>query len=405
MNKTLLVLQHEFRNTLKRRAFILLTLAFPLLGLLGIGIYQIVTSTEQPPAETIEIGYVDDVGTFNYYTEQYLVDLLPYENTDQATEALLDGDIEEYFVIPSDYIESGVISRFTLETEIEPPGNTVASIRDFLQSNLLEGQVSQDIGDRVKSPLALSSTVLDSETGQPSDQAGGISAFILTYVFALLLLMAIFTSSGYVLQGLGEEKENRIMEILLSSVSARQLITGKVLGLGAAGLTQMVIWLLSARLLVELLPQGISDVIGSLEIAPDFIILSLIYFILGYLLFAILMAGIGSIGATARESQQLSVMVIMPAIIPIYAIGFIVANPEHIVSQILTYFPFTAPTTVIMRLGIGEIPVWQLAISMAILLVTIYFSLILVAKIFRTFLLMYGKTPKMGEIVKMLRQA
>ncbi len=405
MDKTMLVMQHEFKNTLKRRAFILLTLAFPLLGLLGIGIYQIVTSAEQPPAETVEIGYVDNVGIFNGYTGQNLVELIPFENADQVTEALLDGDIEEYIVIPADYVESGAISRFTLKTEIEPPGNTVAAIRDFLQSNLLEGKVNTEVGDRVKNPLALFSTVLDSETGQPSEEVSGISAFILTYVFALLLLMAIFTSSGYVMQGLGEEKENRIMEILLSSVSARQLITGKVLGLGVAGLTQMVIWLFSARLLVELLPQGISDFIGALEIAPDFIILSLIYFVLGYLLFAILMAGIGSIGATARESQQLSVIVIMPAIVPIYAIGFIVANPEHIVSQILTYFPFTAPTAVIMRLGIGEIPVWQLAISMTVLVVTIYFSLILVAKVFRTFLLMYGKTPKMGEIVRILRQA
>ena len=405
MNKTLLVLQHEFRNTLRRRAFILLTLAFPLLGLLGIGIYQMVSSTDQPPAEIERIGYVDNVGIFGSYTEQYLVELVPFENADQATDTMLDGDIEEYFVIPENYIESGAISRFTLEKEIEPPGNTVAAIRDFLQSNLLGGQVSHEVGDRVKSPLSLFNTVLDGETGQPSDEVGGISAFILTYVFALLLLMAIFTSSGYVLQGLGEEKENRIMEILLSSVSARQLITGKVLGLGAAGLTQMVIWLFSARLLVELLPQGISDVIGNLEIAPDFIILSLVYFVLGYLLFAILMAGIGSIGATARESQQLSVIVIIPAIIPIYAIGFIVANPEHIISQILTYFPFTAPTTVIMRLGIGEIPIWQLAVSMVLLVITIYLSLVLAAKIFRTFLLMYGKTPKMGEIVKMLKQA
>jgi len=404
MNKTLLVIRHEFAQMLKRRAFIILTLAFPLLGLLGIGVFQAIEGAEQPPAEIVNIGYVDNAGIFNDYTVQNLVELKSFDSAADATGALLDGDIAEYFVIPPDYIESGVISRFTLEREIEPPGQSIAAIADFLQSNLLEGQVSSEIGERVKYPLALLSIVLD-ETGQPAEEQGGISVFILPYVFSLLLLMAIFTSSGYVLQGLGEEKENRIMEILLSSVSARQLIAGKVLGLGAAGLLQMAFWLFSARLLVELLPSGISDVIGSLEIAPEFIILSLVYFILGYLLFAILMAGIGAIGATARESQQLSVIILLPGAIPLYAIVFIIENPQHIVSQLLTYFPFTAPITVIMRLGISEIPIWQLAISMAILVASIYFSLILVAKAFRTFLLMYGKTPKLGEIFRMLRQA
>ena len=153
------------------------------------------------------------------------------------------------------------------------------------------------------------------------------------------------------------------------------------------------------------MPSGISDIIGNLEITPLFIILSLIYFILGYLLFDILMAGFGSIGATARESQQLSMIIILPAALPLYAIYFVIENPQHIISQLLTYFPFTAPITVIMRLGIAEIPAWQLAISMAILVASIYLSLVLVAKVFRTFLLMHGKTPKLREIVRYLRQA
>jgi ABC-2 type transport system permease protein len=404
VNKTLLVLKHEFAAMLKRKGYIILTLAFPLLALAAIGVFQIIENTEQPPAEVTNIGYVDEVGIFSSYTEHYLTVLMPFTTTEEATEALLDDAISEYFIIPLDYVESGIVKRFTLERELEPPGETIAAIRDFLQSNLLEGQASQEISNRVKFPMALFNTVLD-EAGQPTDDVGGIAVFILPYLFSLLLLMAIFTSSGYVLQGLGEEKENRIMEILLSSISARQLITGKVLGLGAAGILQMVFWLLSARLLIDLLPSSVSDVIGNLEIAPDFIILSLIYFILGYLLFAILMAGIGSIGATARESQQLAMVIIIPAALPLYAIYFVIENPQHIISQLLTYFPFSAPITVIMRLGIAEIPIWQLAISMAILVASIYFSLILVAKAFRTFLLMYGKTPKLGEIIKLLRQA
>ena len=406
MNKIILILKHEFAQSLRRKSYIIMTLAFPLLALAAIGVSQIIGGIGGPsePDKIITVGYVDNTNSFINYTDQQGVTLTPQTSEEEAVNALLEGEISEYFVIPPDYVESGIINRFTTERELEPPGNTVAAIRDFLQSNLLEGQASQEISNRVKFPMALFSTVLD-EAGQPTDEVGGFAAFILPYIFSILLLMAIFTSSGYVLQGLGEEKENRIMEILLSSVSPRQLITDKVLGLGAAGLLQMVFWLLSARLLIELMPSGISDIIGNLEIAPSFIILSLIYFILGYLLFAILMAGFGSIGATARESQQLSMVIIIPAALPLYAIYFVIENPQHIISQLLTYFPFTAPITVIMRLGIAEIPAWQLAISMAILVASIYFSLVLVAKIFRTFLLMHGKTPRLREIIRYLRRA
>lgn len=383
-----------------------MTLAFPLLGLLAIFGFQAIQGmgSEEPIEQVTTIGYIDETGIFGHYTGQGDIILVAQPNEDEAINALLEEEISEYFIIPPDYVESGTINRFTLERELEPPGNTIAAIRNFLQSNLLEGQTSEEIGNRVKFPMALYSTVLD-ETGQPTDEAGGFAVFILPYIFSLLLLMAIFTSSGYVLQGLGEEKENRIMEVLLSSVSPKQLITGKVLGLGAAGLLQMVFWLLSARALVELMPAGISNIIGSLEVTPLFIILSLIYFVLGYLLFAILMAGFGSIGATAREGQQLAMVILMPAALPLYAIYFVIDNPQHIISQLLTYFPFTAPITAIMRLGIAEIPAWQLAISMTILVISIYFSLILVAKVFRTFLLMYGKTPKIKEIIRYLRQA
>ena len=166
---------------------------------------------------------------------------------------------------------------------------------------------------RVQYPLSLNSITLD-ESGQVAAEQGGFSAFIVPYIFSLLLIMAIFTSSGFLMQGLGEEKENRVMEILLSSVSPRQLITGKVIGLGTAGLLQILVWLVSARFLAEMASSSIGGLLSNLQIPADFLILSLVYFVLGYLLFAIAMAGAGSIGSTARESQQLGMIFIFPAV-------------------------------------------------------------------------------------------
>ncbi len=406
MNKTILILKHEFAQTLRRKSYIIMTLAFPLIALLAILAFQIIGGAGGPtePGESISVGYVDNTGSFFDYTEQQEVIFIPKPSEQEATDALLEGEISQYIVIPQDYLSSGLVVRYTLLREVEPPGEVWQAIKNFLISNLLEEQSNQQVVTRVQYPLSMNSITLD-ESGQVAAEQGGFSAFIVPYIFSILLVMAIFTSSGFLLQGLGEEKENRVMEILLSSVSPRQLITGKVLGLGAAGLIQILVWLISARFLAQMASSSIGGILSTLQIPTDFLILSLVYFILGYLLFAVVMAGAGSIGATARESQQLSMVFILPAVIPFWLVAFIMENPNNMIAQILTIFPFTAPITVMLRMGLTDIPIWQLAASMILMVATILGLLVLAAKIFRTFLLMHGKTPRLGEIVRYLRQA
>lgn len=407
MNKITTILKHEFMTTVRRKSFILMTIAFPLLGILGIGAYQIIQGAGggQPAViETIDVGYVDNTGLFNDYTEYEYVNLISQPDEDAAFNAMTGNEIQQYFVIPEDYLSGGIIIRYTLERELEISGYVASAMTEFLVNNLLAGKVDNTTIERVVYPLSLSSITLDS-SGEIAENQGGFANFIVPYIFSILLIMAIFTSSGFLLQGLGEEKENRVMEILLSSVSPRDLITGKVLGLGAAGLIQIVVWLISARYLADMASSSIGGMLSSLSISAEFLLVSLIYFILGYLLFAVIMAGAGSIGATARESQQLSVIFTLSAVVPFYFIAAIMENPDGVAAKVLTFIPFTAPITVMMRMGIAEIPLWELGISVALIIVTIIGLLFVVAKIFRTFLLMYGKTPRLGEIIKILRQA
>jgi ABC-2 type transport system permease protein len=234
---------------------------------------------------------------------------------------------------------------------------------------------------------------------------GGFSALILPYIFGILLMMSIFTSSGYLLQGLGEEKENRVMEILLSSISPKQLLAGKVLGLGAAGLVQIIVWLVSANFIMKIASNTWGNVIGSLQVPLDFLILGIVYFVLGYLFMAVIMAGVGSISPTAREGQQMSAIFTIPVIIPIYFMGLIMEHPENIAVKILTFIPITAPITVIVRLGLSEIPLWELLVSIAILILSIWGLFVLTTKLFRTYLLMYGKRPDLKEIIRSFKEA
>jgi ABC-2 type transport system permease protein len=406
MNKTLLVMRHEFVHVVKRSGFIIFTLVFPVLGLAAIGIYQIVeTVGAAEPDDVPLIGYVDELGSFDGYTSQGDITFIPYETEDEATQALLAADIDEYFVIPEDYMDRGAIRRYLLEKELEVPGTTQWAMRVFLQSNLLEGRTNPEIAERVKYPLWLQSFQLDEEGGMATEQ-GGFAAFLAPMVFAFLLVMSIGMTSGFLLQGLGEEKENRVMEVLLSSVSTRQLLTGKVLGLGVAGLVQVVIWLASVTFLARLASETVGGALAGIEIPSNMMTLGIVYFVLGYLFFAVMQAGVGAIGANAKESQQMSVVFILPAILPFYIfIIFLRENPDHVLSTVLTMIPVTAPMTVFMRLGLSEIPVWELVLSVILMIVSIVGGLWLAAKAFRVFLLMYGKTPRPREIVRYLRES
>jgi ABC-2 type transport system permease protein len=402
VNKTFLITKHELLATVKRKAFIILTLAFPVLALLGLLAAQVIPGMI-PPTTTIEkIGYIDRVGVFQENTTEEKISLVPFNSEDEAKNALLKKDIKEYFIITPDYLSTGLIQRYTLNNEVEPGGATQTVIRDFLLSNLLKGNTKAII-ERAKSPMNLNSITLNSN-GEISTRQGGFGALILPYIFSILLMMSIFFSSGYLLQGLGEEKENRVMEIMLSSVSPQQLLAGKVIGLGAAGLVQIVVWLISANYLMRMASESFGNIIGVLSVSPEFLILGIVYFILGYLLLAVIMAGVGAVSPTAREGQQMSALFTIPVVIPIYFMPLIMEHPENVVVKILTFIPITAPITVMVRVGLSEIPLWELAVSIGLLILTIFACFTLATKLFRTYLLMYGKRPNLKEIFRSLRQ-
>jgi ABC-2 type transport system permease protein len=390
---------------LKRTSYILTTIILPLIALLAIVVFNLVQGLSGGTTEVKipRIGYIDQVGIFTQNSPEPGAELLPYPDAEAAKASLIKGDIKEYFVIPPDYIEKGVLDRFSLKTELEPGLGSSTAIQDFLIANLLRDKVSAGITARVQTPYLLNNTVLDN-SGNVAEGQGGFGAYVLSYLFSLLLLMSIFTASGFLLQGLVEEKENRVMEVLLSSVSARQLIAGKVLGLGAAGLVQIVVWLVSFKLLLPFASSSVGGLFTSLTFPPGIILLSLVYFILGYLLYGTLMAGVGAIAPTAQMGQQLSAVFSLTAAIPFMLMVFIIENGDRPLNIVLSLFPLTAPLTVMMRMGQG-IPVWEIIASIALLVLAVLGSLVLSSRIFRTFLLMYGKTPSIKQVMRSLSQA
>ena len=404
VNKTLLIFRHEFVITIKRTGFIVLTLALPMLALLAIGIIQLVSATVKPPTTTTitSIGYVDEEGAFNQFTTENNIKFVPFTSADTALQAMDAGSINDYFVIPANYSTTGIIENYTLEKQLSVPTNIESAIQDFLTSNLLANKVPAATIQIIESPLNIVSTRLTT-SGAVSKEQGGPADIIVPGLFGIFLALSLIFSSTYVLQGLGEEKENRIMEILLSSVSARQIITGKVLGIGAAGLIQVMVWVISIPLLLNLASSSIGGFISSIQIPANFMILGIVYFILGYLLFAVLSSCIASISGTIREGQGLSAIYTIFAIVPLWFLSLLLLVPNSPLWVVLSIFPFSAPVEVMLRFGITGIPVWQIFTSVAVLILSIIGGLLLSAKLLRTYILMYGKRPSPREIIRSLK--
>ena len=406
MNKTLLIFKHEFITTIKRTGFIILAMALPVLALLAIGITQLVSGIVKPSTvtETISVGYVDEAGGFNQFNNEDNVNMISFNTTDAALQAMVKGNIKEYFVIPSNYTTQGIIELYTLEKQVTAPPEIQGAIKDFLSNNLLAGKIPSTTINVIESPLNLVNIRLTT-TGATAKEQGGLANLIIPGIFSLLLALSLSFSSAYLLQGLGEEKENRLMEILLSSVSTRQLITGKVLGIGTAGLVQVVVWLVSFPLLLKLAPSSIGDFINSVQIPSGFLVLGVLYFILGYLLFAVLSVCVAAITATAREGQGLAAIFTIFAVAPLWFTSLLIFYPNSPIWVVFSIFPFSAPVLVILRLGVISVPAWQIAASITVLILFIVGGLLLAAKLLKIYILMYGKRPNISEIIKNLRSS
>ncbi len=393
MKKYILIAKHEFITNVKRKGFLLMTIGLPLF-ILGITAIPMVFMGSAVKGEEVKIGYVDK--TSNFQSQ----DFIKYSDVDSAKKSLLDGNITHFFTIPEDYLSTGKINISSTK-RISSPGSmkVEGDIKDFLLENLLSGQ-SKELVERVKKPMVSEYFVLNKN----EESKEGIGVFLFPIGFAVLFMLAIFTSSGYLLQGIVEEKENRVIEVLLSSVSHRELLIGKILGLGAVGLAQLLIWLMTGLIILSLNLVFVISFLGNLNISHSMAVLSPIYFILGYVVFASLMAGVGAVSTASKEGQQLAGIFSMSGVIPLFFLQFIIMSPNALFARILSFFPLTSPLTMIIRLSITEVQVYDIMISLFILVITTLGVIELSGRVFRAGLLMYGKKPTIKEVIKYVRE-
>jgi ABC-2 type transport system permease protein len=401
MKTVWVVARHEFVSTVRRVWFLIATFVFPVL-MLGIGGGMMLLGKEvaEESLETLRSKPLGMVDLWGGLKTDPPFPVRRFDGEERAREALLEHRIEVYTVVPDDYLEKGrirVVTRrrptlMTMDRGWLPP-----EFDPWLVENVL-AEVDAARVQRAKAPSFRTTVHLDA-MGAPSAESAMATAkrSVLAYAFFMLLFVSIFTASGYLLYGMAEEKENRVMEMVLTSITPGRLMLGKLLGLGAVGLLQLAVWVVMGIAGAAALAVGI-------VLEPGMLVFCLVFFLLGYVFYGSLMLGFGALGSNFRESQQMASVWSLLGISPFFIVMAIFEQPQGTLAQTFSFIPFTAPTTMIFRYAIDPegTPLWEILLAAGVLLVATLLALKISARLFRAGLLLYGKRPGIREILRWL---
>ncbi|HLI64606.1 MAG TPA: ABC transporter permease [Terriglobales bacterium] len=235
--------------------------------------------------------------------------------------------------------------------------------------------------------------------------ASGTTVFITAFAMVMLLYGVVMIYGMAVMRSVIEEKSTRILEVLLSSVTSKELLAGKILGVGAVGLTQILVWVLFAALFSVPGLLVAKSFLGELHIPVMGMVAFAVFFLLGYLLYSSMYAAIGSMVNTEHEAQQMQWPAMLPIVFAVFLMNVPIQHPSSTISFWLSMIPFFAPILMLVRILIEQPPLWQIVLCIAIMLATIYGLLGLSSRIYRVGILMYGKRPTLPEIRRWLKYA
>ncbi len=420
----LIVARREYLSTVRRKAFVFTALGTP--AYFALVMFLSIGPSAQERLSVIKelktLGVVDSSGLFQNAPREIATDLaqeqvqigaqIPsqivrteireFADFGAAERAMRSGEISQVLVIPADYLEHGRLRRYARSFNLFSSADR-RPISAWLVRGLAGGHLDAAQLERVARPTAGMDLYAINKQGafELKDDKRELLDFMLPFAFAMLLGLSITVGGQYLLQGVSEEKESRILESLLCNVSPGELLTGKLIGLGSAGLTLVAIWLGFA---VPVLSTGI--LAAGVSIPPGILLAAIAYFLLGYLFYGSIMTGIGSMASNMREAQQFAVWLSFLNFVPFVTMTIILGKPDGPVATAMSLIPPTAPVAMMLRLmaPTSSVPLWQVALSLGLLLGAAWLALVASSRVFRIGLLLYGKTPSLPEILRWARQ-
>lgn len=408
------VARWEFLEKVKSKAFLFSLVLMPII-MLGFGVLPGVLASQEDE-KTQTIGIIDDTGMILPGLERRLAEKYKLANDKPnyllknlkkmevgsreqlkgiANAMVSSGEIEGYFTIPPDAFKTG---------KIDYRSDNVGNFRilERFSRTMEEVVVEKRLVDRGYDPALLNSVranidvkaIKVSKEGDEKE-SNFLEVFFSAYIFIMMLMFLVLTSGQLLIRSVVEEKSNRVIEVLLSSCSANDLMMGKILGLSALGLLQVLIW--------ASIGLGLSLKFGSNVFSTGHLPLLMIYFVLGYLMYAAIFVAAGSPVTTEQEAQQITSYVSLTLVFPIVLAVPAMQNPDSLMIKVLTFVPFMTPAFMLLRISIQMPQPWEIYSTIALLLASTLFCMWAAGKIFRIAILVYGKRPSIGELVRWLR--
>lgn len=331
----------------------------------------------------------------------------PYPTMEAARAAMLDDTVRGVYHLPADYMESGKVEIYRRDGGITATEMATAQFQGLLRDRLLAGRVPAEVAKRVERTITERSqwVVKDDGSVESFSVAALATRFAVPGVFAILLFVSLMMSSGYLLQGTATEKENKVVEVVLSSADPDELLLGKLVGLGAAGLLQVFVW--SSMVIVGAFVAAGVLALAGVPIPWLMIGVGIPFFIATYLFVGSLILASGSIGNNFKESQQWSMVWTLLMVVPFFFMALLVDEPNGALAQVFTFIPFTSALTLLMRLTLEPAGVawWQMAGAFTVLVGAIWVAIRFGARLFRVGLLLTGSRPKLSEILRQAKLA
>jgi ABC-2 type transport system permease protein len=425
MKKILLIIRQEIITTFSRPSFLVVAVGIPLLGVLILGGVKVIqsrtddtdTNSDSPVEEwQMEVeGFVDQADLIQVIPPDLPEGhLISFQNEDQAKQALASGEISAYYIIPKDFVEEGEIFYVFPESRPLIDDGQKWVMRWTLLVNLQGGDLESanwiwnPVGKLDERVITASAEVEipddDEACSRPGSacQSNDLIRYIPSLMAALFYISFMF-SSTMLFTSVGTEKENRTLEVLLLSVSPRQLLAGKTIGLGIAGIIQTILWLGAVYTIFNLggstlsLPENFS-------FPAEILVWSLIFFLCGFGVYASLMAGAGALAPKMKDAGAANFIAMSPLLLG-YLVGImapLAESAEAILPIILSFFPLTSPIVMVMRLTDSMVPLWQLLVSAGLLIATNFVINRATASIFKAQNLLSGEPFSLKRYFRVL---
>lgn len=422
------IIKHEYTTRLKSKGFIFSTLLGPIGFLVFMGMVALSSYLSVSEAPKMRIAIVDY--SENYGSEIVNLDtanlFLSKESEIELREKVLKQELDGYLVVPENILDSGIVYLFT------GGGGGIAfqsSIRDIVNTVVRRHRLEREgisplVIQKIDAPVVVDSRKV-TIAGEKKEFTEVYA--IIGYILGISIYILMFTYGGIVQRSVIEEKANRIIEVLASSAKPFEILLGKVIGVGALGLTQILIWLivfgvglyLGAPLIIQFFnPEMMQSAMGANNelsnlpygfelptISPWLVIALIFYFLSGYFLFSTIFAAIGSAVDQESDAAQIQAPISMFLVIPMLFISVVIINPDSVLSVVLSLIPFFSPTLMVIRIAASEVPLWQIIISILLMVGSFLAAIWASAKIYRVGILIYGKKPSFKELFKWLRAA